>query len=562
MVRTSRSHAEPRFAGSGRVARIAAVGAILGAATGGVTVGAWRAFEPTPDACSGRRVYLRVVAAPEIAPVVESAARIGDADERGCSVTRVESLEPAAAAAQLRSSGRIPDVWIPDSSMWLTGTSSATGVSPAVGPSLAMSPFVLSVRKGVAARLKPGSAQLSFGDLIPARGGSAPARWALPDPDTSMASVAALVALRRSVATRADAATVLTGVVGTSVRTAGEGNRVGDLARAAASQYAVPSTEQQVAAHNATFPGAQLVMAYPSVAIPADYPYLTLATDPSAQASAHDLLTVLRQPQSRKLLQEAGFRAAAGDATNGGGEASAAPRDSQAVGAVPSPADIGAARRAWTAIARPSRLLAVIDVSGSMGEPVPQARGLTRLDLAVQAAMNALALYPDDTVAGLWIFSTGLTPRTDYRSLVPPIPLGPGPDGVTGRQRLSAALTAVRPTTGWTGLYDTTLAAMREMRRTWDPARANSVVIITDGGNQDPAGGLDLPTVLRTLRRENDPHRPVPLFAISYGPAGDLAVLRQLAEATGGKAYSATDPRMIGAVLRDAIGRRGCAPGC
>lgn len=561
MVRTSGRHAEPRFTGSGRAARIAVVGAILGVVTGGVTVAAWRDFEPAPDACSGRRAYLRVVAAPEIAAVVESAARLSAADERECAVIRVESLEPAAAAAQLRSGGRSLDVWIPDSSMWLSGASSPIGASPASGPSVATSPFVLTVPSGLAARLKPGSRQLALGDLIPPRGGSAPVRWALPDPDSSMATVAAMIALRQSVATRADAATVLTGIVGTSVRTTGEGHRAGDLARAAQSQLAVASTEQQVTAHNATFPGARMVMAYPQVAIPADYPYLTLATEPASQAAAQDLLAVLQQPESRKLLREAGFRVPAGKGSVA--EISDATQPAaRPVGSTPTAPDVSAARRAWTAIVRPSRLLAVIDVSGSMGEPVPQAPGLTRLDLAVQAAMNALALYPDDTVAGLWVFSTGLTPTTDYRALVAPIPLGPGADGVTGRQRLSAALTAVRPTPGWTGLYDTTLAAMREMRRTWDPARANSVVIITDGGNQDPTGGLDLTTVLRTLRRENDPQRPVPLFAISYGPAGDLAVLRQLAEATGGKAYAATDPRMIGAVLRDAIGRRGCAPGC
>ena len=38
-------------------------------------------------------------------------------------------------------------------------------------------------------------------------------------------------------------------------------------------------------------------------------------------------------------------------------------------------------------------------------------------------------------------------------------------------------------TPGGTGLYDTTLAAYQEARRTWMPGRINIVLIATDGRN-------------------------------------------------------------------------------
>jgi hypothetical protein len=64
-----------------------------------------------------------------------------------------------------------------------------------------------------------------------------------------------------------------------------------------------------------------------------------------------------------------------------------------------------------------------------------------------------------------------------------------------------------------------------------------------------------------TLKAERNPERPVTIFAIAYGPAADLGALRQIAEATGGAMYAAKDPRSIGAVLQNAIGRRVC-PTC
>jgi Mg-chelatase subunit ChlD len=293
-----------------------------------------------------------------------------------------------------------------------------------------------------------------------------------------------------------------------------------------------------------------------------DYPYVVLAAQHSRRVLADELLADLRGESGRHLLAAAGFRDAQGVA----GEAlTATVRGASldtGLGVVPDTAAVTSATRALGVVTRGSRVLAVIDVSGSMATPVPGASGATRLDLALHAAANGLALYPDDTQAGLWTFSTHLTRSTDYAVQVPIVPLGPSANGISGRLRLAQALAAVRvKPNGNTGLYDTALAAVREVRRNWDPARANSVVLITDGANDDDQG-ITLSQLLRALRAEKDPARPVTLFAIAYGPASDVSSLSAITAVTGGRTYAARDPRAIGQVLMDAIGRRACAGSC
>ncbi|MCW2574514.1 MAG: uncharacterized protein JWR66_544, partial [Modestobacter sp.] len=109
---------------------------------------------------------------------------------------------------------------------------------------------------------------------------------------------------------------------------------------------------------------------------------------------------------------------------------------------------------------------------------------------------------------------------------------------------------------GGTGLYDTTLAAVRASRDAYDPKSVSSVVLITDGENEDDTG-IQLDALLDTLRGEADPTRPVKVIAIALGPDADLGALQQIADATGGAAYQALDPEDLQGVLFDAIRRRG-----
>jgi hypothetical protein len=160
---------------------------------------------------------------------------------------------------------------------------------------------------------------------------------------------------------------------------------------------------------------------------------------------------------------------------------------------------------------------------------------------------------------GLWVFAYQLDGSRDWVELVPTRTLAADADGVPQRQVIASALDTVpdRLTPGGTGLYDSTLAAVRAAREDYDPDFVNSVVIITDGTNEDDAQGISLDQLLQTLREEADPDRPVGVYGIALGEDADLAALEQIAEVTEGGAYSAVDPSDLQSVLFSALaGRR------
>ena len=131
-------------------------------------------------------------------------------------------------------------------------------------------------------------------------------------------------------------------------------------------------------------------------------------------------------------------------------------------------------------------MLAVMDISGSMLGVVPGAGGATRLDLAKDAATRGLGLYGRTATSGCGSSPRTLTPDSDHRELIPVSSLGPDGQGGTGAQRLAQAMAGLQAVPeGGTGLYDTVLDAVRTMRASYDPARVNVVLVLTDGMNDD-----------------------------------------------------------------------------
>jgi Mg-chelatase subunit ChlD len=137
------------------------------------------------------------------------------------------------------------------------------------------------------------------------------------------------------------------------------------------------------------------------------------------------------------------------------------------------------------------------------------------------------------------------------------------PPAAGGRATLALAMTRLRPVPdGGTGLYDTTLAAVRAVRAGWDPARVNAVVLLTDGDDTD-ADGIGLDALLSTLRNEAQASgQPVPVISIAYGDGSGVAALQAISAATGGARYQVSDPSRIREIFLDAVGQRACRPDC
>jgi Ca-activated chloride channel family protein len=298
-----------------------------------------------------------------------------------------------------------------------------------------------------------------------------------------------------------------------------------------------------------------LIAVYPSEGTPfLDYPVFRVGAPHGAAKTATDaVVRALSADRAKAVMGKAGFRGTDGSAPPGAREQTGI-RDAAPVALMLDPAEVNGLFTRLSSLAKPSRLLAVFDVSTSMHAPVGNR---TRATLARDAAKSALGLFPDSSAIGLWVFARKMAGDTDWTELVPTRTLAADAGGKPQRQVLGEALDSIpqRLSPGGTGLYDTTLAAVRAARANYDPAAVDSVVIITDGKDEDD-GTIGLPALLQTLSSEVDATRPVKVIGIALGPDADMDALKQIATATGGAAYSAVHENDLQTVLFDALRQR------
>ncbi|WP_214406300.1 substrate-binding domain-containing protein [Pseudonocardia lacus] len=476
-------------------------------------------------------------------------------------------------ASEIRSgSPGLPDVWIPKSSLSLDPLTEAGASLVQRGESLAYSPMVLALPSADAARYGDPAQPVTWTTLL-----TSERPPTLPDPVREPGGLAALTALRAAIGDDdgrpkpAFVAAVLTLADGSPPSTE---DAFRALATDGAGARAFLTSEQAVVQHNAAQDAAATAsataVALADGTVVLDYPLVRVAPqDPGVGADADALADRkreavdrleerLRGPAGHQAFADAGLRADDG-APPSRAAAGMLPVEIPR-GAVPDPAAAVETLRLWSALTLQSRVLAVIDISGSMAAK----EGPTdRISLAAAAAQGGLSLFPDSSSIGLWAFSSDLADGRPWEELVPlgrlTEPVGAAP---SRRAALATQAATLRDRLGGeTALYDTVIAATREVRAGYEPGKSNAVVLITDGRNEVD-GGIDLPLAVQTLRAEADPTRPVALIAIGIGPDSDQDALRQLTEATGGRAYAAQNPQDIRTVFLDALSQRVCRPGC
>lgn len=210
--------------------------------------------------------------------------------------------------------------------------------------------------------------------------------------------------------------------------------------------------------------------------------------------------------------------------------------------------------RKWSALTKPIRSLVVQDVSGSMSKKTD---GRSRAELLREASLFGLKQFPKNTALGYWAFSINRGgDNQDYREILPIRPLSETVDGVTQRVLLGKAVDeTLSDLAGGTGLYDTTLAAFRSVYDSYDPAYSNSVIIMTDGRNED-RDSITLQNLVSELNIMKNPARRIPIIAVGISEDADAAALKKIAEATDGQVFIARDPKDIGAILLQAVSFR------
>ena len=278
--------------------------------------------------------------------------------------------------------------------------------------------------------------------------------------------------------------------------------------------------------------------------------------DDDEAAAAEEFISFVLEPENQERVLEFNFRpgnpevAVSDPITTANG---VDPDQPQTLLDVPEPSVLVGLIDKWNEQRKSARVLLVMDISGSMGDPAEPNSAQTKLDLAQQAAIDSLDQFADLDDVGLRVFSTGLGP--DQQSLW--LDLTPIEPMVDNREGLRNEIRGLFPTNG-TPLYDTISSSFQELVDTYDDTRINAVVLLTDGRNDDSDKSDDraqLSALLSQLETQSqgESTTPVRLFTIAYGEDADLTTLKQLAEATNGASYNAGDPRSIAKVFTAVI---------
>jgi len=483
------------------------------------------ANDPVTTRCGSAQV--RVAASPEVGVPLRSALR-----DAGCSNVVVELATPVEVSRVLVGGVDVPDYWVPDSALWEERTRTVSKTPPSVlVDSIASSPVVLA---SAAAK--------------------APATWtdALRDPGMlvgdplSSTSAAASLLLGSAGAPEGEAALLvarLAQAADPAVSAMNDDHRIAWLETLMAGVTA--ASEQELLSA-----GSGLVPSVPDGGTwLLDYPMLVTAP-PKRAAELQDVSARLAEfTQGEELATElaaASFRPASGAAIEGGvGSFTTVP--------LPSVEAVTTALGAWSVLAVPIRSLAVVDVSGSMDFPADHG---TRMDVTVAAMQAGMSFFPDSGAVGLWAFSEKLDGSRDHRELVPIRHLGDDVDGTTQRAVLAAQIGGLsRLTTGGTGLYDTVLAAFQDLQRHYDPDAVNSILLFSDGANDDP-GSISEQELVDQLTTLQDPKRPIQIIAIGITHDADEAALTRIATASGGFSMIAERPEDMAAIFEKAMEAR------
>jgi hypothetical protein len=536
---------------------------VLAVALAGIlVVGPRRAYAllPLTTTTSCTPVDVDVSAAPAAVPVVRQAVAAIQGQDVGagqCVRVVVTAQDPAGtvAGSAVLPPDRAPDVWIPDSSLWIPRITTWRLQRVA---SLASTPMVLGTSRQATVALGWAQSPPTWAQALVGR-----RAVALPDIDQDAGSLAAVIAFWQSSGRSARAEEAMIGVLYVSTR--GQLPTTGEVMTAAQSGAAsaplVAISEQAMFVANGGNADPNLVAVYPRDGSPVlDFPIVRsqATTRPAAEERGVDLvLARLTSAQAREIAAREGFRSTLAIGPNAGGLS----REAVRAIALPPAGQITRLLRRIELLSQPSHILTVVDVSRSMSAPVPG--GTTRIRLAAAVAASAAVVVPDTSSGGMWVFAQALRGRQDWREISPVEPLGAtDAGGRLHRDTLQAAISRL-PTLligGGTGLYDTTLAAVRSVRATYDPGAINAVVIFTDGANEK-TGGLSLDRLISRLRTEADPGRPVLVFGVGIGPDADLTALLAIADATDGLAIRVVSPTDISDLVRGRLGAGVAPPG-
>ena len=522
--------------GGGRRRVLQIVLAAILVVTGVAGVLVWRGQS---GGCGGR-TPVTVAADPTIVGTVRSLAEIAEDD--GCFDYQVDEVAGADVPGRLTSGDdKSPQLWVADSQTQARRVSTQVRKTPDyVTESLASTPTVVAgttigpLASWVDVMKLP---DLRMGSPMETSTGDAPIIGALAEVKAGRAKSSELI----------QALSVLA-IQQNNARPANDSEAT-RLNLANVEGIPVVTTEQQFSQFQRRHPDSALTSKIPrDGTVMLDYPLLNTAGRGSKAAAAdagEELVAAASSERGRAVLHGASFRNPDGSGFS----------DKVTVLDSGDAEMVDKTLRQWPVLGIPIRTLFMIDTSGSMRE---SAGSSTRAQLLTEASMQGLKLFPNNTQGGGWIFGINKGgPGQDWKELLPIRRFDAASSRGTHRDDFVAEVTRAMTEDlgGGTGLYDSVLAAYKYVQEGYDPTYSNSVIVLTDGRNED-ADSIGLDELLATLKELADPARPVLVLTIGISADADADALEQIAEATGGSSYIAETAADIQSVFINAIAAR------
>lgn len=477
---------------------------------------------------------------------VKAASGLVETSSQGCVTFDVKQRAAGEVAADIERSNKAPDVWIPDSKVWVDNINELDSpVELVAGKTLATSPVVMAVPKSLQS-MKKLQGKPSWSTLL---GNDMPTTTS--DPNKTTSSLMAIIAANQAVKSKAAKTDLLSSYLRLSRSTTTEDVLYYAAGKGAKDARLFPTSEQRLASYNRSHPEAEVKGLIPKEgAGELTYSWVTPKKSDAPKKALNALRQQLLSPEGRSQMVQSGLRVPGAIPPRSTG----VPQKVRTI-RYPTLDQSQGAQRAWVSLRKDARMLVLIDVSGSMILP---SEGDTRVGALIKMADGAMDGLPKETSIGAWVFSTDLDGEgKDYKALTSTTKPLSAPGYKAELQKKLRTLPSLVRRNGDTGLYDSISAAYSHMTKTYDPKYVNSVVILTDGKNDDPGGGKNLKTLVKQLNTQYDRKKPVKVVSVAVGDGADPEALKKIAKPSNGLSYVASTPAGITSVFVDAFLRRG-----
>ncbi|YAL83512.1 hypothetical protein ACMYYO_01515 [Dermacoccaceae bacterium W4C1] len=315
-------------------------------------------------------------------------------------------------------------------------------------------------------------------------------------------------------------------VTDTSAEQALGAGSLSDLARNGA---VVLTTAQAVTAHNAADPKVRfkaLPLLGGAVATP------VMANVSADSTSADAVLKALSGTAGTAALRKAGY----------------AESNAASLAAV-TPTMLATVRQVWAAAHTRNSTLAVVDLSGSMNGHF---EGTDGSKLQALRALVTLSYTVASPKAGstVWFFNT-VDGKPNIQDDLP-LQLNDATSGGTTHSQKVVAATGRAKAQGGTPLFLSVRQAYEHAQKNYLPGMRNSVLVLSDGANEDSGSDYTLKQLTDYLKRAYDPKKPININSVLL-TTRDRPEMTQISQITKGTVIKVANAGDVGKVMRSAI---------